>query len=204
RRSGRHRDASPDRSSLRSAEGGVTMRTYLHLATEHLGAAEERRKWARGNAETQQRRAREERQRAAEAAPALEKAIARNGEPRSNRHHPWPALRPLPDATLPPVPAMRSSMLPRGLRAWLVDAAERLDVPLELVGTPALVMLGGLIGRRLCLRPKRYDDWIVVPNLWGAIITRPGFLKSPAMHEAKRHLSDLAVQPPAPPPPLQP
>jgi putative DNA primase/helicase len=106
---------------------------------------------------------------------------------------PWPALHPLPDDSLPPVPTLPPTLLPAALHPWLVDAAERLDVPLELVATPALVMLGGLIGRRLGLRPKRYDDWVVVPNVWGAIITRPGFLKSPAMHEAKRHLDRLAA-----------
>jgi putative DNA primase/helicase len=106
---------------------------------------------------------------------------------------PWPPLKPLPDAALPPVPTLPPTLLPTALRPWLVDAAERLDVPLELVATPALVMLGGLIGRRLGLCPKRHDDWVVVPNVWGAIITRPGFLKSPAMHEAKRHLDRLAA-----------
>jgi putative DNA primase/helicase len=79
------------------------------------------------------------------------------------------------------------------LQPWLVDAADRLDAPLEMVAIPAHVMLGGLIGRRLGLCPKRYDDWVVVANVWGAIITRPGFLKSPAMHEAKRHLDRLAA-----------
>jgi hypothetical protein len=106
---------------------------------------------------------------------------------------PWPPFRPLPDVSLPVVPTLPRTLLPAALQGWLVDAAERLDVPLELVATPALVMLGGLIGRRLGLCPKRHDDWVVVPNVWGAIITRPGFLKSPAMHEAKRHLSGLAA-----------
>ena len=105
---------------------------------------------------------------------------------------PWPPLKPLPDASLPAVPTLSPTLLPAALHSWLADAAERLDVPFELVATPALVMLGGLIGRRLGLCPKRHDDWVVVPNIWGAIITRPGFLKSPAMQEAKRFISDLA------------
>jgi hypothetical protein len=106
---------------------------------------------------------------------------------------PWPPLKPLPDDALPPVPTLLPMLLPAALRPWLVDAAERLDAPLDLVATPALVMLGGLIGRRLGLCPKRHDDWVVVPNVWGGIITRPGFLKSPAMHEAKRFVSGLAA-----------
>jgi hypothetical protein len=105
----------------------------------------------------------------------------------------WRPLQPLPDDALPPVHTLPPTLLPAALRSWLVDAAERLSVPLELVASPALVMLGGLIGRRLSLCPKRHDDWVVVPNVWGAVITRPGFLKSPAMHEAKRHLDRLAA-----------
>jgi hypothetical protein len=106
----------------------------------------------------------------------------------------WPPLRVLPDETLPPAPALPPDLLPRALRPWLVDAAERMQAPLELVATPALVLLGGLIGRRLVIYPKRRDDWIIVPNLWGATVTRPGFLKSPAQHEAIRFVARLAAQ----------
>src|SRR5262245_55709471 len=121
-------------------------------------------------------------------------ARARADQTRGNGSaEPWPPLRPLPDDSLPPVPTLPPALLPATLRPWIVDAAERLDVPLELVAVPALVMLGGLIGRRLSLCPKRHDDWAVVPNVWGAVITRPGFLKSPAMHEAKRFISRLAA-----------
>jgi hypothetical protein len=105
----------------------------------------------------------------------------------------WPPLQLLPDGALPPVHTLPPTLLPAALRSWLVDAAERLSVPLELVAIPALVMLGGLIGRRIGLCPKRFADWVVVPNVWGATITRPGFLKSPAMHEAKRHMDRLAA-----------
>ena len=105
----------------------------------------------------------------------------------------WPALQPLPDDALPPVPTLPGDLVPAAWRPWLTDAAERLDVPLEMVVVPALVMLGGVIGRRLCLSPKHHDDWRVVPNVWGAVIARPGFLKTPAMHEAKRFLSRLAA-----------
>jgi hypothetical protein len=105
----------------------------------------------------------------------------------------WPPMQRLPDDALPSVPTLPPELLPEGLRAWLVDAAERMQVPLELVATPALVFLGGLIGRRLVIRPKRHDDWQLVPNLWGATIARPGFLKTPAQQEAQRFLSDLAA-----------
>src|SRR5262245_62771401 len=89
---------------------------------------------------------------------------------------PWPPLRPLPNASLPAVPTLPPTLLAAALRSWLVDAAERLDVPLELVAAPALVMLGGLIGRPLGLSPQRHDAWRVVRHDCGAITTVPRFL----------------------------
>src|SRR5262245_8259138 len=67
---------------------------------------------------------------------------------------PWPALTALPEPGLPPVPTLDAALLPTRLCDWLVDAAERLDVPLELVAAPALCLLGGLIGRRIAIAPK--------------------------------------------------
>ena len=42
------------------------------------------------------------------------------------------------------------------------------------------------------LRPWQYDDFTVVPNLWGAVIARPGWLKSTANREAFRPVGRLA------------
>ena len=57
----------------------------------------------------------------------------------------------------------------------------------------ALVGLSSIVGRQLGIRPKRFDDWTVVPNLWGAIVGRPGLLKSPAIREALRPLRNLSA-----------
>jgi putative DNA primase/helicase len=104
----------------------------------------------------------------------------------------WPPRQPLPDA-LPDVPALPSELIPVPLRDWLGDGAERLQVPLEMLVAPTLVTIGSLIGRRVAIRPKRYDDWTEVPNLWGGIVGRPGTMKSPAVQEATRHIRRLAA-----------
>ena len=41
--------------------------------------------------------------------------------------------------------------------------------------------LSAIVGRKVGIRPKRHDDWLVVPNLWGAVIGRPGYLHGGAI-----------------------
>lgn len=94
----------------------------------------------------------------------------------------WPPPRPLPDALLP-VPDMTKEMLPKELAPWLIDIAERMSVPLDFVGIPAMVMLGTLIGRKVLVRPEEYTDWSEPANLWGAIIASPGAMKTPVVNQ---------------------
>ena len=104
-------------------------------------------------------------------------------------------LEPMPiRADLLPVPPMEAEMLPQVLRDWLVDIARRLGCPLDFPAVGAVVVLGSLIGRSVCIRPKCKDDWTVVPNLWGGIVAPPGFLKSPALAEVKRPLDRLVME----------
>lgn len=104
---------------------------------------------------------------------------------------PWPAPRPLPPREIAP-PPLPGDLLPTALRPCLEDTAQRLSVPLEFVTMPALVALGSAVGRACGIRPKRKDDWTVVPNLWGAIVSGPGKLKSAAASEGTRFLRRLA------------
>lgn len=108
----------------------------------------------------------------------------------SARDETGPDPRPLPDG-LPPVEAFVPGLLPPLLRPWITDIAERMQCPPDFPAAAAIVALGSVIGRRCGIRPKRKDDWTVVPNLWGAVIGRPGVLKSPAIAEALRPLQRL-------------
>jgi putative DNA primase/helicase len=92
-----------------------------------------------------------------------------------------------------PVPPLDPRLIPDPFRAWLVDVAERAWVPPEYPAAAALVAAGGLIGRRLAIRPKRRDRWLVVPNLWGCAVGPPGVLKTPSVEEALRPLRRLAA-----------
>ena len=103
----------------------------------------------------------EERLRAADKASALHQL----GDP-----------KPLPEG-LPSVETFDRAMLPPRLRPWVMDIAERMQCPPDFTAAAVLVALGSAVGRRCGIRPKRFDDWTVVPNLWGAVVGRSGLLR---------------------------
>jgi hypothetical protein len=94
----------------------------------------------------------------------------------------------------PSVPTLPENMLMAPLRPWLVDIAERACIPLVFVAAPAIIGLGTVIGRKLGIRPGVFDDWTVIPNLWGGIVGRPGMMKSHAVSEALKPVSRLAAK----------
>ena len=105
----------------------------------------------------------------------------------------WPDPMPIP-STLLPVAPFDFDLLPESLRPWIHDIAERMQCPPDFPAVGAMVALSSVIGRKACIQPKRQDDWKVTPNLWGCIVGRPGFMKSPALSEALRPLDHLEKQ----------
>ncbi len=115
----------------------------------------------------------------------------------------WPEPKPLPNG-LPPVEPFVPALLPAAFRVWVMDVDERMQCPPDFPAVAAMVGAGAVIGRQLAIRPKRRDDWTVVPNIWGAVVGRPSLMKSPALHEtlmplvameaeaAKRHREAVA------------
>jgi putative DNA primase/helicase len=102
----------------------------------------------------------------------------------------WPAPVPLP-SDLPAVAPFAPELLPEALRSWVVDIADRMQCPPDFTAVGVVVALSSLIGARVVVRPKARDDWAVVPNLWGAIVGRPGVMKSPALSEVLKPLQQL-------------
>lgn len=105
----------------------------------------------------------------------------------------WLDPEPLP-SDRPDVPAFDPALLPTPLRPWVEDIAERMQCPIEFPAVAALVEVGSVVGRKIGIRPKRHDDWCEVANLWGAVIGRPGTMKTPAKAEILRPLRRLAVE----------
>ena len=91
------------------------------------------------------------------------------------------------------VPTLPQDLLPGTLKPWLVDTSDRLQVPLELVAAPAIVALAAVVGRQVGICPKKYDDWCVLPNLWGGVVARPGMLKTASIQEALGPLGQLVA-----------
>ena len=95
--------------------------------------------------------------------------------------------------TLPPVKTLTSNMMPKLLWDYASNSAERLSVPIEYVLMPLMVSLGSLIGSKLSIYPKMYDNWEVVPNFYGAIIGNPSSKKSPSLSDGLKPISHLVA-----------
>lgn len=105
----------------------------------------------------------------------------------------WTTPVPLP-AGLAPVAVFDYELLPPLLHRRVADISERMQCPPDFPAVAVMIMLASLLGRRCGIAPKREDDWLVVPNLWGAVIGRPGIMKSPPLAEVMRPLQVLQTQ----------
>ena len=104
----------------------------------------------------------------------------------------WPDPKPI-HVTLQPVPAFNSDMLPEALRGWIMDEAFRMPCSPDFIAAAALSTLGSLIGTQCTIRPKTNDNWLVVPNIWGAAVGDPGTMKTPAISAAAKPQDRLMV-----------
>lgn len=76
----------------------------------------------------------------------------------------WPEIQPL-NIDLPPVQPFKYSLLPSNIAPWVRDIAERRQCPPDFVAVAVMIALSSLIGRKLVIFPKAFDDWRVTPNL---------------------------------------
>jgi len=102
----------------------------------------------------------------------------------------WADPEPITE-TLKPVDMLNNEIIPKPFRPWVVDIAYRMQVAVDFCAIALMVVLGAVIGAGCGVTPKRKDDWLVIPNLWGVLIANPGTLKSPAMAEILKPLAHL-------------
>jgi len=106
---------------------------------------------------------------------------------------PWPEPGELPQL-LPPAPPMVADLLPEAFKGWLQDITHRMQVPLEMPTAAVIVALSAVVGRKLAILTKRHDDWQVIPNLWGMIVSPPGTMKTPTLKQAFGPLEELVAE----------
>jgi hypothetical protein len=107
----------------------------------------------------------------------------------------WPE-KPTPlDIQLPAVEELRESLIPDPLSKWVFDVAKRMDnAAPDFVAAAAVVQAGSLLGRKVGIQPKRHDDWVVIPNLWGGLVGMPASMKTPALEAALKPIKQLAAK----------
>lgn len=91
------------------------------------------------------------------------------------------SARPEPLPALPDVLPFDYDYLPGGLRGFVKDISERMQCPPDFAAVAVFVMMGAIIGRKVGIRPMRHNDWLVICNLWGAVVGNSGVMKSPTL-----------------------
>ena len=104
----------------------------------------------------------------------------------------WPESVPIKTELLPVEP-LPLSIIPAPFRPWIKDVAERMQCPPDFVAAAMLVMTSSIIGAGCGIRPKKKDDWLVTPNLWGAVVGRPSMMKTPAIGEVMKQMDTLSA-----------
>lgn len=109
-------------------------------------------------------------------------------------HESWPDPRPIV-SELPPAPEFDApSLLPEPLAGYVLDEADRMPCPPDYIAAALIVGAGAVIGSRCALKPKRCDDWITTPNLFGGVVGDPASKKSPGIDKGLRFLERLEAE----------
>jgi hypothetical protein len=104
--------------------------------------------------------------------------------------------KPLPiENPLPSVNPFDVRVLPDAFRAFVEDAAELMQAPMDFIAAPLELAYAGAAGRRIKIYPKREDDtWRVVPNLWGVSIAPPVLFKTATQEIALRPVRQIEAR----------
>jgi hypothetical protein len=105
----------------------------------------------------------------------------------------WDDPVPLSDPLVEVMP-YSNDLLPPVVGDVVDDIAERMQCPPDFAAASMLVALAAVIGCRIGIRPRRCDDWLVVPNLWGCVIGRPSMKKSPAIGHAEKRIRAIEAR----------
>lgn len=117
----------------------------------------------------------------------------KNLEELKQQFEPWPEPQIIQNELLS-VEKLAPEIIPEPFRGYITDVAERMNCPIDFVAIALLVVVSTVVGAGCGIRPKRVDDWLVIPNLWGCVVGRPGMMKSPSVNEPMRFLESLEIE----------
>lgn len=102
----------------------------------------------------------------------------------------WQQPKPI-ESALKPVEKFDRDLLPEPLASFVCDIAERTGAPAEFAMVSVLTAFSALASKHHLIQPKRLDNWVVSPNLFGCLIGRPSSKKSPSISAATAPLQAL-------------
>ena len=94
-----------------------------------------------------------------------------------------------------PVMKLNPNHLPKSISEGVVDIAERLSCEIDYVAVAVLAGAGTVLGNRIGILPKEFDEsWVVHSGFWGGIVGSPGSKKTTALTAALKPIHHLEEQ----------
>jgi len=90
---------------------------------------------------------------------------------------------PLPNGK-PAVIPFDYSLLPPQIAGFVHDTVKRQQCPPDFVAVSALSALASVLGNKVWIHPKQFDNWKITPNLWAIIVAPPSSMKTPSIKAA--------------------
>ncbi len=94
---------------------------------------------------------------------------------------------------LPDVEKLHLEILPSTFEPFVTDVSKRMQNSPDFVAVGLMVALSSIVGNKFAIHPKQKDNWLIVPNLWGALVGKPSSMKSPTLAEALKPINSLEV-----------
>ena len=111
-----------------------------------------------------------------------------------NQQFNWQQPKPIKSELLP-VMQFTKEMLPREFSDYVIDEAYGADnMSSDMVAACLLTSLASMIGARVGVKPKKYSNWTIVPNMWGGIVAPPSSKKSPAFNAGTLPIERLIAE----------
>lgn len=105
----------------------------------------------------------------------------------------WGEIIPLPEERFD-LPEVQGDMVPEAIREWAFDLRDRMQAPIEYICVVLISFYSSILGRKVGIRPKAKDTWLVIGNLWALIIGPPSSMKSPIFQAIKRILDAINLE----------